>query len=221
MHFIRYEKIVYDKIMKRQHLFTTFLLLLILTFSGRTSFAQSGTRSAPKKEKNSPLGLGVNIGNIGFYNNYFTFGLSPNVALRIGDEVAVGFMLKAQYIYERFPQYGNLKISTFNLGPTLFARYKPIWNVETATPFLRGLFIQAEYERALLARPKIDDLGNVIVEGNRIVTERPGEDYMYVGIGSSFGYPFSTFVSIHYNILDKATATRIPFDYRIGITYRY
>lgn len=206
--------------MKRLNLFRTILFLLVLTLTSGSLIAQSGSKSASKKEKNSPLGLGANIGNIGFYNNYFTFGLSPNVAFRITDEVAVGFMLKTQYIYERFPQYG-LKISTFNLGPTVFARYKPLWNVENTTPFLRGLFIQAEFEKAFLARPKVDDFGNIIVEGNRIVTERPGEDYMYVGLGSSFGYPFSTFVSIHYNILDKATATRIPFDYRIGFTYRY
>lgn len=150
-------------------------------------------------------------------------GLSPNVAYRLADNVAIGFMLKTEYYYEKVVDFrGVFKISTFDFGPTVFARYKPIWFVENTTPFLKGLFIQAEYERAFLAIPKLDDQGNIIPKGNRIEMERPGDNYMYVGIGSSFGYPLATSISIHYNVLDHATARRFnPFDYRFGITYRY
>ena len=93
--------------------------------------------------------------------------------------------------------------------------------MDGATPFLKGIFLQAEYERAFIAREKTDEFGKIIVNGNRIETVRKGEDYMYLGLGASSGYPFSTFVSLHYNVIDKPELTRIPFNYRIGFTYNY
>ena len=166
--------------------------------------------------KSDPLniGFGINVGNIRFYNDAFQFGLAPNVALRIGEAAAVGFMVKLNYYYERFEQYGNQKFSAFDVGPTIFARWKPLYAMET-TPFLEGIFIQAEYERASIARPFINN------GTGEIFTVREPENYMYVGIGASSGWPFSTFFSLHYNVLDDAESSRIPWDYRLGFTYNY
>ncbi len=193
---------------------------LILILFGSFLHAQSTVR---KKEKEpSPIGFGANLGNIRFFNNTFQFGLSPNIAYRFSPSFAAGFMLKADYYSVRYPSF-NLRFSALDLGPTVFTRWKPLVNMDGATPFLRGIFIQAEYERALIARESTDEFGNLILndKGNRIKTVRSGEDYLYLGLGLSSGYPFSTVVSIHYNVIDMATLSRIPFDYRFGFTYNY
>ena len=112
-----------------------------------------------------------------FSTNTFQFGLAPNIAYKISEPLAVGFMIKLDYYYIRYPQY-DLKFSSFDIGPTAFARWKPLYNLTGGTEFLQGLFLQMEYERAFISRPKTDDFGNVIVNGNRIVAERNGEDYL-------------------------------------------
>lgn len=168
------------------------------------------------KSKPVNLGFGANIGNIRFYNDAFQFGIAPNVALRLGESAAVGVMVKLNYFYQRFQEYDNQKWSSFHVGPTLFARWKPLQAIET-TPFLQGLFLQAEYERASIAEPFVVITGQEI----DIVTMRETENYAYIGLGASSGWPFSTFFSIHYNVLDDAESFRIPWDYRIGFTYNY
>jgi hypothetical protein len=199
---------------------TFFVFLLVL---GGLNNANSQTPKNQKKGKEpSPIGWGVNIGNIRFYNNAFEFGLAPNIAYRLGETLSVGFMMKLDYYYQRYPAY-DLKFSAFDFGPTVFTRWKPLFKMDGATPFMQGLFLQAEYERAFIAREAVDEFGNLILndKGTRIETVRNGEDYLYVGLGAASGYPFSTFVSIHYNVLDNSELSRIPFNYRIGLTWNY
>lgn len=192
-------------------------LLAIIFFQVFILVALQAQQEEEVEMKSKPvnLGFGVNIGNIRFYNNAFQFGLSPNIALRLGEATAVGLMLKLNYNYQRFPEYRNQKFSSFDIGPTIFTRWKPLWSIDGATPFLQGLFLQAEFERASIARPYIDQ------SNGDIFTVRESENYLYLGLGAASGWPFSSFISIHYNILDDAEATRIPFDYRIGFTYNY
>lgn len=175
-----------------------------------------------KAEEPSKIGWGVNIGNIGFSTYTFQLGLAPNVAYKLDDAFAVGFMVKLDYYYAKYPSYG-LKFSAFDYGPTVFARWKPLLKMESATPFMQGIFLQTEYERAYIAREAVDEFGNLILndDGTKIETERIGENYLYAGLGLSNGYPFSTFISIHYNLLDKPELSRIPFNYRLGFTWNY
>ncbi len=200
----------------KSHVALSLFLVLITLIDGNTQSARKPVQS----KKNSPIGWGVNLGNIRFYNSTFQFGLAPNLAYKLGESTAVGFMMKLDYYYAKYRSL-DLKYSSFDLGPTLFVRLKPLWTMDGATPFLQGIFLQAEYERAFIAREKTDEFGNIIVKGNHIETVRTGEDYLYLGLGASSGYPFSTFVSLHYNVLDKPELTRIPFSYRIGFTYNY
>jgi len=186
--------------------------------------AQSDRRPAPEKpaKKISPIGFGFNIGNLQLGNRSFQFGLSPNIAYRFSENLAAGFMLKLQY--SSFRPYSNSPIhfNGLDLGPTVFVRYKPLWFGETMTPFLKGLFIQVEYERAATSVASFDELTQTYpLKGNRILAEYIGEDYLYVGIGASYGYPVGSFVSLHYNVLDHYTLSRNPWDYRIGFTFNY
>ena len=178
-----------------------------------------------KEESKSKLGYGVNLGNIAFAGSAFELGLSPNIAYKLSETFAVGFMLKLNYFYEKYQVSSTmaLKYSAFDFGPTVFGRWKPLLKMDNATPFMQGLFLQAEYERSYPARPAYDEFGNIILNdnGTTIKSERIGEDYLYVGFGAASGYPLSTFFSIHYNVIDKLELSRSPFDYRIGFTYNY
>ncbi|MBK9984216.1 MAG: hypothetical protein IPP15_17905 [Saprospiraceae bacterium] len=201
------------------------IILSTLILLGTLVNGNAQPKKAPQKAKEpSPIGFGINLGNVSFYNHSFQFGLSPNVAYRVGESLALGFMLKANYYYQKFPEF-QVKFSAFDFGPTVFARYKPLWSWDAATPFLRGLFLQAEYERGFLTRYLVyrDNQGftvPVIIDG-KLQRDKFQEDFAYIGIGASNGYPFSTFVSIHYNLLDNFESARDPFEYRIGFTYNY
>ena len=200
----------------------TFLVVMALALSGAAGL-QAQTRKPPpkKEEKTSPIGFGFNIGNIRFGNNSFEFGLSPNVAYRFSESVAAGFMLKLQYVNLRRISGTDLHFNGVDFGPTLFTRWKPLWTAKDMTPFLRGLFVQAEYEHAFTSVFATDEFGNYLVKGDRIRTDYIEEDYFYVGLGASSGYPFGTFVSIHYNLLDRYDLSRDPWDFRIGFTWNY
>lgn len=197
------------------------LLLLILTVTFSQAGAQSRDKAKEIDKEPSRIGFGVNLGNLRFYNNAFEFGLSPNVAYRVSESFALGFMLKADYFYKKYRSQGK-KFSAFDFGPTVFARYKPLWSWDAATPFLQGIFLQAEYEKAYFKRAYENQFGEAILDINGdIETAKIEEDFLYLGIGVSSGYPFSTFVSIHYNVLDDFDSLRFPFSYRIGFTYNY
>ncbi len=194
--------------------------------SKSSSSKSSGSKSSSeaqvpekKAEEVNKLGYGVNLGNLYFGNNEFQFGLAPNIAYKLEDQLAVGFMLKADYYYYK-DNYYQLKFSSFDLGPTIFTRWKPLMKTTGATPFLQGLFLQAEYEHASISRP-YDEFGNINVSGNKIIGNRHWEDYIYIGLGAASGYPFSSFFSIHYNVLDDFNHSRPPFSYRIGFTWNY
>lgn len=181
---------------------------------------------SPKAGKEpSKWGLGINLGNIGFSNSTVQIGLDPNVAYRLDDAFSVGFMMKLFYYYAKYQTYTGdyINYSSFDFGPTLFARWKPLLKVEEATPFMKGLFLQAEYERAYIAREKTDEFGNLVLndEGTKILSETNLEHYLYIGAGVSSGYPFSTFFSLHYNLLNSVESSRVPLTYRIGFTWNY
>lgn len=199
----------------------TTLIVSLIAMSLTLGYGQA---PSPRKKGKEPsnFGWGINLGNIGFSTNTFQFGLGPNVAYKLQDNLAVGLMFKLDYYYIKYRSY-NLKFSAFDVGPTLFTRWKPFLGTEGATPFMEGLFIQAEYEKAFIARERTDAAGNLILNdnGTRILSDRNAEDYVYIGIGAASGYPFSSFVSIHYNVNDNFQSSRIPFDYRIGFTFHY
>ena len=202
------------------HPCTKFCLVLFVFSATFFSLDAQSRKKDDKDKEPSRIGFGANLGNIAFSTNTFQFGLSPNIAYKLAEPLAVGLMVKLDYYYIKYPQYA-LKFSSFDIGPTAFMRWKPLFNMDSATPFLQGLFLQAEYERAYISRPATDEFGNIIINGNRIVAERNPEDYLYIGLGAASGYPFSTFVSIHYNIIDDFDHSRLPFNYRIGFTYNY
>ena len=69
----------------------------------KSSAAKSDVK---KDDEPSKWGFGVNIGNIGFAGDAVNIGLDPNVAYRIADNFAAGFMMKMNYYHAKY--YDNL-----------------------------------------------------------------------------------------------------------------
>ena len=196
--------------------------------TGKKKYVKPGTEPEKKEQstktgqdKTSPFGYGINLGNIYFTTYSFQIGLDPNVAYKLDEALAVGFMLKLNYYYEKLTPYGiDAKYSGWDFGPTVFTRWKPLLKAENATPFMQGIFLQAEYERAFISRPT-DEFGNISIEGDKVIPFKEQENYLYIGAGFASGYPFSSFISFHYNIIDDVELSRVPFTYRIGFTWNY
>lgn len=185
--------------------------------------AEKEAKEKSKREGPSRWGWGINLGSIYFTSNSYQIGLDPNIAYRLEDNLAVGFMLKMNYYHTKDP-FSGLKYDAFNLGPTIWTRWRPLMLNEETTPFLRSLFVQVEYEHAFLDRPEYDDFGNYILNGDKtkILSDTYGQDFLYIGAGIATGFPAGSFVSIHYNLLDVDPYVGGPqFTIRVGFTMGY
>lgn len=201
--------------------------------TGKKKFVRPEEVEAEKAEKDkeektkrlepSRWGWGINLGSIYFTSNSYQIGLDPNIAYRLDINLAAGFMMKMNYYHTKDP-FSGLKYDAFNLGPTVYMRWKPLMKMEGATPFMQSLFLQGEYEHAFLDRPEYDDFGNYVLNDDKtkIKSTTYGQDYLYIGAGIATGYPAGSFVSIHYNLLDVDPYVGGPqFTFRVGFTMNY
>lgn len=194
------------------------LLLILLSFLFAELNAQS--RGKMQEEKFSDnLWVGMHIGNLSFGTNVYGHGsfninLTPIVGYDIArdeDEgnffssLSVGAMLKFGYYYDKLNISPELdKIQSVDWGPTVFTRLLVFDRV----------FAQLEYEKGYFNRPFLNSSG-------QIVDDKIQQDYMYIGLGYSSGDEWRYEISLYYNLLDEFDSLRIPFDYRIAITYHF
>ena len=176
----------------------------------------------------SKLWYGLNVGNLGGFGGNFNLNLSPMVGYELLPNLSVGAILKFNYQYidnGRGPIgnfsdniQGNRRFSALDFSYGALTRYK-IFNVA---------FIHAEYETTTFKAPRINRnsssciFDTCIDENGKYETVKNPEPYFYVGGGynggkGGFGYE----LSLLYNILDSANKSRIPWDFRIGLTYKF
>jgi len=210
--------------MKKILLFCFLAGFLTVAFTN-DAYAQRGKKKKSSKTDEyfdesgnfaSKLWYGANIGNLGGFGGTFNVNLSPFVGYEFLPNASVGVITKFNYLFQSF---GNTVIGGQNTRVTLsaldfsygaFARYK-VFNVA---------FVGAELEQSGFTRLRggflqVDNDGNVL-------TQRESEPYFYLGGGYSnsngvWGYE----LAIYYNILDDPTYVRIPWDLRVGITYKF
>lgn len=190
------------------------IITLILVTVGTLADAQSRRRPSEGPEFGDKVWFGVNLNDLRFGNNTFSFGLTPMAAVEVAPDFSLGAMLKFDYYFEkyRFFSGGGIKFESLDFGPAVFAR----------ADILEQFFAQVEYERANLERPQVDNAGNWIVDQstNKVLTQRYQQNYVYVGAGYQSGRGnLKTTISIHYNILDDFDSVRFPWDYRVGVRW--
>ena len=176
----------------------------------------------------SKLWYGANIGNIGGFGNSFNINMSPMIGYKVLPNVSIGVILKFNYQYIRDGtgpvgnfsdnMQGTRRFSALDFSYGAFARYK----------LFNTFFIHTELETTDFKIPSATR-GGVACEFDTCVrpngkyetfTER--QPYFYVGGGYSSGNGvFGYELALLYNVFDDVDAVRIPFDFRIGLTYKF
>lgn len=175
----------------------------------------------------SKLWYGLNVGNIGGFGNNFNINLSPMVGYEIIQNLSIGAIIKFNYQYINNGQgpignfadnrQGNRRFSAADFSYGAISRYK-IFNVA---------FIHAELESTTFKVPSINEnvvcnFDTCIDNDGKYETFKRREPYFYLGggyNGSSGGFGYE--LMLLYNVLDGANKTRIPWDFRIGLTWKF
>ncbi|MFT6360681.1 MAG: hypothetical protein ACJAYJ_004923 [Saprospiraceae bacterium] len=219
--------------MKRILLFSFLACFLTLAFTN-DAYAQKKKTSKTDEYFDesgdfvSKLWYGLNVGNIGGFGGNFNINLSPMVGYELLPNLSVGAILKFNYQYIDNGQgaignfsdnrRGNRRLSAVDFSYGAFTRYK-LFNVA---------FIHAELESTSFKVPRINEnissctFDTCIDEDGKYETFKRQEPYFYVGGGyngsnGGFGYE----LMLLYNVLDSANKSRIPWDFRVGLTWKF
>jgi len=157
--------------------------------------------------------------NLNFYSvqggNGFNAGISPMVGYKIFDALSVGprIELLNSGLNLRNPGGGDdIKLRSFNYGIGLFTRLK----------VFQQYFIHAEFQQLNAEIPRTNSAGGLLLEENKILTNRGWEDHFFLGAGygaSGGGIGFQA--SILWDVLQEFSSGNLPIYYRIGINYKF
>ena len=205
------------------------LLLVVLTTSAAT--AQTKSKTKKKKKENveeyfdergsfkDRLWYGANGGGgLGGNENISAFQLTivPMVGYKITDYWSAGPRIGLGYTYLKGIDQFNTRQVVQPLSYTLaaFSRLK----------FLRMFFLHAEYGLESTENAFQDNYGRLIFDTStgKVLTERTNQDIFNVGLGynagdGGIGYE----IAILYKVLEPKASENLPFDFRIGLTYKF
>ena len=146
--------------------------------------------------------------------NLFQGGIAPMVGYKVTDNLSVGPRFDLLYSGYRFNTgtATDLKFNGTDFGIGAFSRLK----------ILQAYFIQLEYQSLSSAIPAYNEFGQLIVNDNKIESDRIRENHYYVGGGysSSMGL-VGIQVSLLWDLSQEFTSTNIPISYRFGINYKF
>lgn len=140
----------------------------------------------------------------------FNLGISPMVGYKAfpnNDNFSVGPRAALQYTYLKLQSGNQVYVSqplSYSLG--VFARYKILPIIFAHTEF--------EYESQAFATGNIGPNNNLIVE-------REARNNAYIGLGYNSGSLIAYEVYILYNMLEDRNSQNLPFDIRVGFTYKF
>lgn len=143
------------------------------------------------------LWYGVNIGNPGITNTFFSLGVGPMAAYKFNNALSAGVITNFEltYLWGRFSP--NETYIDYSLG--VFGRAR----------FLQSFYAHAEYNLTSL---------------DRATTAEPRSNFpvLFLGGGYSSGRaPWGWEATLLYDVLGNLARFRIPIVYRIGITYNF
>lgn len=215
------------------------LLLAFLIFAADTTFTPSlqaqsysyGKKKKKKKKKKSSesettfhlaehlwYGGGGTLNFSGGNNfNYFIFGLSPMVGYKIIEPVSVGPRFSFSYNYIKGQGNDGMfyKTQPISYSIAAFTRFK----------FLRSFFAHAELEYESRKVFYVDPFGYLLIDyiTGEIVTDRITRENAYLGLGYNSGSPngWGYEILVLYNLLVSENSYELPFNIRVGMTYRF
>ncbi len=199
------------------------ILILLLFVSIGNTYSQNNKKDVDKYFSDHTsftqrlwYGGGFNLGFSGG-NSYsvFNFGLTPMVGYKILPSLSFGPRVGFDYTYlkgETAIGKKSTNLTTYSMG--MFGRLK----------FLKVLFLHAEYDYESIESAYTDPYGYLLTDPNtnQIRTERTGQDDLLVGAGYNSGEGlFGYEISILYNFNVPVNSTKLPWDIRVGFTYKF
>lgn len=197
----------------------TFSILFIFLFLNLSRLEAQIYRRQPQKEQTSEMksfadhlwyggGFTINFssGLAGLDGNTFGIGLSPMLGYKLNSFLSVGPRFEFLYTTGRFRNFGGpvYKYNGLDYGAGVFGRAK----------FLNVLFAHTELSY-------INRVFPVGFNGNRLETERVGDNQFLVGLGYSGGGLLKSEIYLLYDVSSDSQSTTLPLVYRFGITYNF
>ena len=207
--------------MKKALQFLVLVAVLMISFTHNAD-AQKRSRDVDEyfDDKGSfldRLWYGADV-NLNFYSvqggSGFNAGISPMVGYKIFDALSVGPRIELLNSGLNLNNNGqeDIKFRSFNYGVGLFTRLK----------VLDQYFLHAEFQQLSAEVERRSPSGQILFEGNKILTNRGWQDHFFLGGGyaaSGGGIGFQ--VSILWDVLQEFSSTNIPLYYRAGINYKF
>lgn len=219
--------------MKAFHFLFVFSLVLSISLTVETPLQAQhyGYGKKKKKKKKSPKDAGTfNLaehlwygggGTLNFSGgnnfNYFVLGLSPMVGYKIIEPVSVGPRFSFSYNYIKGQGLDGMfyKAQPLSYSAAVFTRFK----------FLRSFFLHGELEYESREVFFVDPSGYLVIDPveGKILTERISKENAYLGAGYNSAAPggWGYEVLVLYNFLVPDNSYELPFNIRVGLTYRF
>ena len=226
--------------MKKALQFLVLISILLITFSPNAE----GQKKKRKKSKDVDeyfddrgsfkdrlwYGGGLNLGFGGSGNiSSFQFGLSPMVGYKITDRFSVGPRISVDYNYIKGPtvawvnngpqvkETGRQASGIVSYSGGVFARFK----------FVEMLFAHTEYGYEISKIVQAVGVGNQTYllydeATDKLVTFNDNRNHAYLGLGylsgnGVWGYEILAL----YDFLVPESEAGLPFDFRVGFTYKF
>ncbi len=198
------------------------VLLLLFSFSSDIS-AQSRKKKVVSKAEKTQMGtfkdrlwyggtLALNFSGGSYYSTFF-MGISPMVGYKLTEKFSVGPRVSLKYVYLKATDFGGniAKANLWSYAAGIFSRFK----------IIDIIFAHVEYEYENRELFTTNGGGVVNQTNGEIGTIRESRDNLYIGAGYTSGGEFSYEVLVLYNVMNDDSTLRLPFDYRVGFTYRF
>lgn len=155
--------------------------------------------------------------NINFSGNgvisAFNLGITPMVGYKITDRFSLGPRVGIQYNYFKGIGIDNRthKVEPISYSLGAFTRYK----------LLDFLFVHGEFEHENTESFFVDNASRFDVVDGEVNTFRESRQNAYLGLGYTSGSIFAYEIYLLYNFLEPVDSQSLPFDIRIGFTYKF
>ena len=138
------------------------------------------------------------------------------VGYKVTERFSVGPRVTLDYLYYKGTTINGIRGSknTFNYSVGAFARFK----------VFQGFFAHVEYAYETNQYILTDQFGQLAADlSNKVLTQSVSQNNFYPGIGYNSGGLFAMDLMLLYNyqVGQDQSTSRLPFDYRIGFTYKF
>lgn len=140
--------------------------------------------------------VGINIGNPNVNNRFFSIGLGPMAAYKFNDFLSAGIVTDINYLYSWSPSSSQRYVD-YSYG--VFSRAK----------FFQQFYAHLEFNYTSLDSPRISN-------------QRENFPVLFIGGGYTSGRPPWGFeATLLIDAMGNLSQFRIPFVYRLGVTYAF